>query len=109
MNTPTVVPLMIWTAYVVWGYIAMAVCQCCVISTRYIGSSAVCIALQLVVGALLVVATLAYNNYYNCGQVRLYILLGMAVGATIYYLVCYRVVEGIVHSIIMRIHNKTNK
>ncbi len=99
MSTPTVVPLMVWVAYVVWGYMCMALCQLAVIACRHFGSRGVSIAVQCGVGLVILVATVWYNNRFNSGDIRLYVLLGYVVGMLVYYLVCYDVVDTLAYRI----------
>ncbi len=109
MSTPTVVPMMVWTAFLVWGYMCMAVVECCILACRYLHARGAKIAMQAIVGVLLLCATVWYNNIYNSGQVRWYILLGMVAGGAIYYLVCYDVVQNIVHKLVNITKDKPNK
>lgn len=95
MSTPIVMPLMVWVACVVWGYVCMALCQLAVITCRYFGKKSVSVAMQCGVGSIILIATVWFNNRFNSGDIRLYVLLGYGVGVLVYYLVCYDVVDAL--------------
>lgn len=93
MNTPTVVPLMVWVAYVIWGYLCTALCQVAVVVCRHVANRWAGVCVQVATGVAVAVATVWYNNVFNSGDIRLYVLIGCIVGGLVYYLVCYDVVD----------------
>lgn len=109
MNTPTAVPMMIFACFVVWGYCCMMFCQITVIVHRLITVRWGKILLQIAAGIVIVACSVLYNNRFNNGQMRAYVVLAMVCGALVYYTVCYGVLSVWAEKIIIAVKGQSNQ